>query len=73
MKKTWVAALIAGLFSAGAFAQAKLSNEVVKIGVLTDMSGLYSDVGGEGAVIAKTKPISLQTKRANGLIRKKST
>lgn len=52
MKKTWVAALIVGLFSAGAFAQAKLSNEVVKIGVLTDMSGLYSDVGGEGAVIA---------------------
>ena len=52
MKKTWVAALIAGLFSAGSFAQAKLSNEVVKIGVLTDMSGLYSDVGGEGAVIA---------------------
>jgi branched-chain amino acid transport system substrate-binding protein len=52
MKKTWLAALLAGLFSAGAFAQAKLSDDVVKIGILTDMSGLYSDVGGEGAVIA---------------------
>ncbi len=52
MKKTWVAALIAGLCSGGAFAQAKLSDDVVKIGILTDMSGLYSDAGGEGAVIA---------------------
>ena len=52
MKKTWVAALIAGLCSGGAFAQAKLSDDVVKIGILTDMSGLYSDAGGEGAVTA---------------------
>ena len=52
MKKIEIAALIAGLVSAGAFAQAKLSDDVVKIGILTDMSGLYSDVGGEGAVIA---------------------
>ena len=52
MKKNWVAALIVGLASAGGFAQAKLSDDVVKIGILTDMSGLYSDVGGEGAVIA---------------------
>ena len=30
----------------------KLSDNVVKIGVLTDLSGLYSDLAGSGAVIA---------------------
>ena len=52
MKNIWIAALVAGLISGGAFAQAKLTDDIVKIGILTDMSGLYSDVGGEGAVIA---------------------
>ncbi len=39
-----------------AFAQAagsvKLSDGVVKIGILTDMAGLYSDIAGQGAVVA---------------------
>lgn len=30
----------------------KLSDDMVKIGVLTDMSGVYSDLGGQGSVIA---------------------
>ena len=33
-------------------AWAQLSDEVVKIGVLTDMSSLYSDINGQGAVVA---------------------
>jgi branched-chain amino acid transport system substrate-binding protein len=39
----------------GAWAQAKsgkVSGGVVKIGVLDDMSGLYSDIGGKGEVVA---------------------
>ncbi|HYN16016.1 MAG TPA: ABC transporter substrate-binding protein [Terriglobales bacterium] len=39
----------------GALAQAKsgkISGGVVKIGVLDDMSGLYSDIGGKGEVVA---------------------
>lgn len=32
--------------------QGKLSNDTLKIGVLTDMSGLYADFGGPGAVLA---------------------
>ena len=32
--------------------QGKLSGDVVKIGVLTDMSGVYADYGGPGAVAA---------------------
>jgi branched-chain amino acid transport system substrate-binding protein len=39
------------LLVAGA-AQAQVSDGVVKIGVLTDLSGLYSDVAGNGAIIA---------------------
>src|ERR1700684_1965237 len=38
---------------AGAIAAAHAQNEVpVKIGVLTDMSSLYSDIGGAGSVAA---------------------
>ena len=33
-------------------AQAQISDNVVRIGVLTDMSGVYSDVAGKGTVIA---------------------
>jgi branched-chain amino acid transport system substrate-binding protein len=40
------------LASGGAQAQGRISGDVVKIGVLTDMSGLYSDIGGQGSVIA---------------------
>src|SRR6201998_3355721 len=33
-------------------AQAQVSDGVVKIGVLTDLSGTYSDLSGQGAVVA---------------------
>src|SRR5262249_1468131 len=33
-------------------AQAQISNDTVKIGVLADMSGLYSDLSGIGSVVA---------------------
>ena len=46
---TLVAALGAALAPA---AQAQVSDGVVRIGVLTDLSGVYSDVAGKGAVIA---------------------
>jgi branched-chain amino acid transport system substrate-binding protein len=39
------------LFLAGT-AHAQVSDGVVKIGVLTDMSGTYSDISGQGAVVA---------------------
>ena len=47
---------ILGLAAAGCLAasvaQAQISDDVVKIGVLSDMSSLYSDIGGPGSVIA---------------------
>jgi len=33
-------------------AQAQVSDDAVKIGVLSDMSSLYSDIGGQGSVVA---------------------
>ena len=59
MKRTFVTSAIAAataVFLAGvstsALAQGKLSGDSVKIGVLTDMSGVYADYGGPGAVAA---------------------
>src|SRR5437868_2431347 len=45
------AATAVALATAGAAAQ-QLSDDVVKIGVLTDMSSLYADIAGPGSVIA---------------------
>ena len=43
-------ALAALAFCAGA--QAQISDDVVKIGILTDMAGPYSGMGGAGSVVA---------------------
>jgi branched-chain amino acid transport system substrate-binding protein len=43
---------IALVASGAALAQGKVSGDVVKVGVLTDLSGLYSDIGGQGSVVA---------------------
>lgn len=44
--------LVAGLLAISGVAQAQISDGVVKIGVLTDMSGPYSGMGGSGSVVA---------------------
>jgi len=55
MRKTLgLAALVAALACSGAYAQ----QVNVKIGVLTDMSSLYSDVGGPGSVAAAKMAIA---------------
>lgn len=46
-----LATAAAALLTAGA-AQAQISDGVVKIGVMNDMSGLYADIGGPGSVLA---------------------
>jgi branched-chain amino acid transport system substrate-binding protein len=55
MKRKLSALLVAGAlatFAAVPAANAQISNDVVKIGVLNDMSGLYADLGGQGSVLA---------------------
>jgi branched-chain amino acid transport system substrate-binding protein len=50
-KRSLMAAAIAGTLVAGA-AQAQVSDGMIKIGVLSDMSSLYTDLAGVGSVLA---------------------
>src|SRR6476469_5624818 len=50
-KSSLLALAIVGAFAAGA-AQAQISDNVIKIGVLSDMSSLYTDLAGAGSVAA---------------------
>ena len=50
VKKLMVAAAVASALSIGA--QAQVSDNVIKIGVLSDMSSLYTDLAGAGSVAA---------------------
>ena len=56
MKRAVVAAVALGLMAIGSAgthpARAQVTDDVVKVGVLTDMSSLYSDINGQGAVVA---------------------
>lgn len=60
MKRKVTGALVGAVLSTLTLGQAlaqkaaapKLSGDMVKIGVLTDMSGVYSDLGGQGSVTA---------------------
>jgi len=52
MKRKYLMAAVMLLASGAAVAQGKISGDTVKVGVLTDMSGLYSDIGGQGSVLA---------------------
>ena len=50
--KLKIATLAAALAAAFGPAQAQVSDNAVRIGVLTDLSGVYSDVSGKGTVVA---------------------
>jgi len=50
--RTAGACLLAGSLAFAAPAQAQISGDVVRIGFITDMSGLYSDIDGQGGVEA---------------------
>ena len=56
MKRKLMTVVVAAALAAGMSVvhaqQGKLSDDMVKIGVLTDMSGVYADYGGPGAVMA---------------------
>ena len=47
-----VAGALASLAAAPGAANAQVSDGVIKIGVMNDMSGLYADLGGQGSVLA---------------------
>ena len=51
MKRSLIALAVAAALGAGT-AQAQISDNVIKIGVLSDMSSLYTDLAGAGSVAA---------------------
>ena len=51
LKQSLLTLAIAGTFAA-ATAHAQISDNVIKIGVLSDMSSLYTDLAGAGSVLA---------------------
>lgn len=52
MKRTQMSLAAAMLTVVMAGATAQVSNDAVKIGVITDLSGLYSDLSGQGSIAA---------------------
>src|SRR5947209_19326317 len=56
--KTAVVFAVAAALSLSASAYAEISGDIVKIGVLNDMSGLYADIGGQGSVEAARMAIA---------------
>ncbi len=52
LKRTLIAAAIAATFGLAGTAQAQVSDGVIKIGIMNDMSSLYSDIAGPGSVVA---------------------
>jgi branched-chain amino acid transport system substrate-binding protein len=53
MKRRLFSVLLAAAMGVSTMpAQAQLSGDMVKIGVMTDMTGVYGDLGGQGSVVA---------------------
>ena len=52
LKSIALASSITAALAVSGAAQAQISDNVVRIGVLTDLSGAYSDIAGKGTVIA---------------------
>jgi branched-chain amino acid transport system substrate-binding protein len=50
--KTIVRVIVIAAAIVNSSANAQYTDGIVKIGVLTDMSSIYSDIGGPGAVVA---------------------
>ncbi|MBX3634105.1 MAG: ABC transporter substrate-binding protein [Rubrivivax sp.] len=68
MKRKLLSTLIGAAFAlGGAAAQAQISDGVIKIGVMNDMSGLYADISGPGAVTAARMAVEDFGAAAKGL------
>ena len=68
LKRNLLSTLVAGALGlSAAAAQAQISDGVVKIGVMNDMSGLYADIGGPGSVLAAKMAVEDFGAAAKGL------
>ncbi len=66
MKTITLAVTAAVALGFGASASAQISGDVIKIGFITDMSGLYSDIDGAGGVEAIKMAIADMGGNING-------
>ncbi|MGN6116683.1 MAG: ABC transporter substrate-binding protein [Nitrobacter sp.] len=65
--RTKIAALLVGTaLTLGMTAGAMAQDKTAKIGVLTDLSGLYADLGGEGSIVAAQMAIEDSGLKAKG-------
>src|SRR5579863_996874 len=65
--KTRITALLLGTALAfGAASGAWAQDKTAKIGVLTDLSGLYADLGGQGSIVAAEMAIEDSGMKAKG-------
>ena len=69
MKRKLLAAAAMAACAFGTSAQAQISDGIIKIGVLTDMSGLYSDIGGPGSVVAARMAVEDYLKATNSSLK----
>lgn len=68
MKRKLLSTLIGAAFALGAgAAQAQVSDGVIRIGVMNDMSGLYADIAGPGSVTAARMAVEDFGAAAKGL------
>jgi branched-chain amino acid transport system substrate-binding protein len=68
LKKISAACALAfgALIGVSSTAQAQISGDVIKIGIITDMSGLYADIDGSGAVEAMRMAVAEMGGNING-------
>jgi branched-chain amino acid transport system substrate-binding protein len=68
LKKISAACALAfgALFGVSSTAQAQISGDVIKIGIITDMSGLYADIDGSGGVEAMRMAVAEMGGNING-------
>lgn len=67
MKSLKTMLMATALVAAAGTAQAQYSDNKIKIGVLTDLSGTYSDLAGQGAVVAAQMAIEDFGGKVNGV------
>jgi branched-chain amino acid transport system substrate-binding protein len=66
LKKLFAALSVAGLGLFGASAQAQISGDVIRIGFITDLSGLYADIDGPAGADAMRMAIAEMGGAVNG-------
>ena len=65
--RTKIAALLVGTaLTLGMTAGAMAQDKTAKIGVLTDLSGLYADLGGQGSIVAAEMAVEDSGMKAKG-------